>query len=165
MMRLRNCIFGILMLLLLCGCSSYQDNTSVTFYYPCSVISSGADAVIAGEHRVISSSREDLQYVLSLYLSGPADTTLYSPFPAGVQLKSCRQIESQVEILLSPGLDKLTSLEQTIACTCLAQTVLELTGAETVRIATEQGSLAEGIVLDRDSFLLYDDVLQDPDET
>lgn len=162
----RQCLWGLLLLLLavLAGCA-FRDQDSVRFYYPRAEIAYTDDTgVIAGEARTAGGHTGDLQYLLSLYLSGPADSGLRSPFPPGVRLEECHVTDGQAEVLLSPGLDGLTPLERTIACVCLARTVLELTQADSVRIATTQGLLSgeNAAVYDRDSVLLKDDVLSAP---
>lgn len=163
----RQCLWSLLLLLLLAvltGCA-FLSQDSVRFYYPRIAIAyEGDTGVIVGEARPAGGHTGDLQYLLSLYLSGPADSELRSPFPPGVRLESCRVADGQAEVLLSPSLDGLTPLERAIACACLARTVLELTQADSVRIATTQGLLSgeNAAIYDRNSVLLEDDVLLSP---
>lgn len=148
-------------LLSFCACSQTDNaNTdTVFFYYPRDEITYWeSDGVIASESRDSYGNVDDLQYLLSLYLQGPVSSDLRSPFPEDLQLVRLNQDEQTIDIVLGSSLDRFSGLEKTLAYTCLAMTCLDLTGAASVRIATEAGLIAgeSPIVMDRSSFLLLD---------
>ena len=145
-------------MLSLAGCGTSPADDSVTFFYarPMADYRYGEpDGVIASEYRDAAGHMDDLEYLLSLYLHGPVDESLISPFPAGTQLEQLSWKESILTIQLSSGLSSLQGSDLTLACTCIAKTCFELTEA-TVVIVTTHGSDSVSLRFTRDSLLLSD---------
>ncbi len=94
-------------------------------YYPTASVSyGGSQGVLGSEDRDLGSHREDLKYLVTMYLSGPADKSLRNGFPANVKLVSCEIRRQQVRILLSGDLTACP-LERALVCAGLAKTVLK----------------------------------------
>lgn len=149
----------LLVMLLLYGCASPAagSDQQVTFYYVQSEIDfQGQNGVIAPEIREISNRSDDLSYLLSLYLQGPQSDTLRSPFPENLTLVQIRQEEAYLEVVVSHRLSNLTGIELTLACSCLAKTCMDLSGAQEVRISAQEQLLdgASYITITADSILL-----------
>ena len=146
-------IIAFLLLLCLCltGCSD-RLKEPVTFYY----VRSGYDAdmsdVVGSERREASGHREDLSYLLALYLMGPADEELRSPLPRSVSILSAEHTDSQVTLHLSDTSDTMTDAQYTLACSCLALTCQDLTEAAHITIISGDRS----VTMDTSSLLIQD---------
>ena len=154
--------FLLALLLLLCGCTGPESSSDqhVTFYYVRNEINfKSEDGVIASEVREIGDRGDDLAYLLSLYLQGPQSDTLRSPFPENLTLVQVQQQEAYLEVVVSHRLTNLTGIELTLACSCLAQTCMALSGAQEVRISAQEQLLdgASYITITADSLLLSND--------
>lgn len=128
----------ILLALLLCSCGRSSD--AVDFYYlrTCNhqddyhaYFSEGA---IIAEERDVSGHRNDLNYLLTMYLRGPMDPQLKSPFPAGCSLIDVYMEGRELTVYLSSGASLLDDLDLNIACACLAKTCMQIAGTDTVHI-------------------------------
>lgn len=141
MKRIISILLVIFLMLLICGC---QRNISsyVNFYYCNRDISfdDGA-AVIIPEKRKISVPNSEMETIITLYMEGPSSTKLVSPFRAGTKLVNLSSGKQLTEIILSDEIAMLTGVELTIACGCLASTVIALTQTETVVIRAETAQL------------------------
>lgn len=136
------------------GCS-VNGKEDVSFYYCRNDFIYGAeDGVIMEEKRNASGHTEDISYLLSLYLLGPMDDTLFSPFPEDVRLLSVDIQEKTVHVTLSELPASLSEAGITLAFGCLTLTCLEITDAEQVRITSDDRT----VTMNRDSLLLFDDI-------
>lgn len=158
--------FVIVMILLalvigMSGCMQKNEDfvNPVSFYY-CNDISSKDDF----EHVFVPELREGAGYwdnkpaLLSLYLTGPENEDLVTPFPAGLSIISVQHDNGQVRVVLSDQFADLTGLDLSIACTCLGMTVLELYGCDCVEISAEHKPLGEqkSIIITADMVVLAD---------
>lgn len=144
-------------MLALCGCSFGQRSSEdhVTFYYCRTEYAYGTeDGVIAGEDRDVTGHTGDLSYLLPLYLVGPLDEELISPFPARTQLVSMESQEDSLLLALSDTSGSLSDSQFSLACACLTMTCLELTNAAEVIITSGQRT----VTMTRESLLLFDDI-------
>ena len=152
------CILLSLLLLPLWGCSSGENN-EVPFYYcrsPESYQYFEEDSVIHSEARELLGHRQDLRYMVGLYLAGPLDEELISPFPKSIRLLSIEKEEDSLQIELS-ALDKsLSDSEFTLACACLTLTCLDFTQCTEVTIT----SGTRTVTMDSDTILLFDSLHQ-----
>ena len=154
----------LLLAALLCvtGCDSSQDETpGVLFYYlrkSEDFVYGSADGVVTGEERDPSGYRNNLKYLITLYLQGPVDEKLQSPFPAGCKLVVLSQEEEELTLLLNSNFCTLKDMDLTLACVCLAKTCFSLTDAQRVRIMAESfsGEVAIDQTIHIDSLLLED---------
>lgn len=144
----------LILCLLLCGCGSSGKESVEFFYLRTSYVYGSEDGVIAAETREHSGS---LEYLLSLYLRGPLDDGLKSPFPVGCEILEVRQESKSLQLTLDQSLSRLKDLDRTLACACLAKTCFGLTDAQEIRISS--GSPEENlfsITISRDSLILED---------
>lgn len=131
----------------------------VEFFYPRKsdhFVYGSESGVLAAEVREGSGHIGDLNYLLSMYLRGPQDTTLRSPFPAGCRLEEVRSGGNTLCIVLSAEFTALENAELTIACASLAKTGLSLSNMQRVRIDAVSDKKTFSITLDEDSLLLAD---------
>lgn len=160
-MKKTGCIFLIISLLLgLCACGfGSAGKEPVEFYYlRTSFIYGAEDGVIASETRESSGHAGDLNYLLSLYLRGPLDDDLKSPFPAGCQIVELRRDSRTLRLTFDAAFAQLKDLDLTLACACLAKTCFGLSDAMEVKIdaAVPDGNSAVNITISRDSLILED---------
>ena len=112
------------------------------------------DGVLAGEVREGSGHVGDLNYLITMYLRGPQDTTLRSPFPAGCKLEEVRSGGNTLCIVLGSEFTALENTELTLACAALAKTCLALSHTQRVRIDSSSDEKTFTVTLTEDSLLL-----------
>lgn len=150
--------------LLLSGCafSGERIKDPVTFYYPRREYRYGtADGVIAPEQREASGHREDLDYLLALYLIGPTNEALYSPISRGVGFLKIGQQDAAVTLELTDTTQSMTEAEFTLACACLTMTCLSITDAQSVTVVSGSRTVS----MSRDNLTLYDNNTEATEET
>ena len=141
----------LLMALLLCGCAD-KMREPVTFYYVRDSFEEDMSQVIGTEQREASGHRDNLLYLLALYLMGPAEDSLVSPLPSYTTILSAEQMDSTVTVQLTDTTASLSDGQFTLACSCLTLTCLEITDAEYVTIISGNRS----VTLGKDSLVLLD---------
>ena len=115
-------------------------------------------AVIAQEVREAPGHENDPEYLLRMYLEGPLDDTLVSPFPKGTVLESITFSNQTVYVTLNEIYAGLDGMDHTIASACMAQTCFSITNAETVVIKCNSQEFGnKSITLTRDSLVFTDD--------
>ena len=137
--------------------ASQED--SIRFYYLQQALDYGsAESVIAAQETAAPTTESALLPLLEMYLKGPEEETLASPFPAGTRVLEIRQENDELFVLLSRDLAQLTGLALTKACACLALTCFELTDARSITVQAAGAMLdnAHTICLTRDSLVLQD---------
>lgn len=154
------CIVFILVLLtslLGCGKISPTSPETISFYYCRTEYQYNTeDAIIVSEDRPVSAHSEDLKYVLSLYLMGPLDDSLASPFHDGTRLFDITAESGSVSIILSSQDNHLSDSSFSLACACISLTCMDITEAESITVTSGRRS----VTMTRDSMLLSDAVLQ-----
>ncbi len=160
-------LLAALLLSGLWGCH-YSDGGDilepVEFFYPRrseTYVYGAEDGVIASEIREASGRIGDLNYLLTMYLRGPQDPSLRSPFPANCALEEVRSGGNTLCVVLSEDFMALEGMELTLACASLAKTGLALTGLERVRIESASDSKNFSMTLEKSSLLLSDDGVLD----
>lgn len=155
-------LFGIL------GCASdtVTPEDPVHFYYPRTELKKedyfSEYPIIVPELREASGHRDNPEYLLEQYLSGPTDSDLKMLFPLGTRLISFRTIGNSAMVALSGNYARLTGIDLSVANACLAMTVLDILdddSIETVSI-TASGALMDGQTqyqIHRSDLLLIDD--------
>ncbi len=153
-MKKRFAIVLIFCLLLpLLGCTNSNDG--VLFYYPRKEIVYGQeDGVIASESRDVSGHEDEIAYLLILYLEGPHNQELKSPFPAGTMLEGVDIQEDHLSIILSREFDTLQGMNHTIACSCIAYTCFANT--EYASVSIRSSTHDTGMTVTRDNIVLSD---------
>jgi len=165
----------LIVALCLSGCAIGQGRFQdpVTFYYLRDYSNADnrdtffSEGALGGETREAGDHRKDLNYLLSIYLQGPLDENLRSPFPRGCRPMDIRQEDGMLHLVLSPAITELSEMELTVACACLAKTCMELTDADTIQI---EGSSLDGTVtvsrtIARDTIIFGEDFTQAPEPT
>lgn len=145
-----------------CG-GSGKPSEPVQFYYLLrepELLYDRDDGIIRPETREGAGFAPDAAALLGLYLHGPLDDTLDSPFPAGTKLLSVHREGSTLTLELSHPFSSLQGLDLSLACACLSLTAMELTGVESVTIRCDQIN----VTMDRDTLLLIDTSLSDPSQ-
>lgn len=156
------CLF-VLLGLLGCEHSPVEIQDAVVFYYLRSDISTDAsfgdeDSVIVPEIQESLSRSKSLTYLIALYLNGPSDTRLRSPFPADVTLLSIQRDQNELIITLSEPLFELSGIGLTQACACLAMTCFQLSNARTVTVQADGQTPGTHLsfTISRDDLILTD---------
>ena len=159
---MRRLICALLTLLLIVsmlpGCSE-RVKEPVTFYYLRQSYQENMDTLIASEVREVSGHRDNLKYLLSFYLMGPADKELRSPLPRNTVLYQLEQEASEVSITLSDTASVLSDSEFTLAAACLSLTCMDLLPLESVTIV----SGSRNRTIRRDDLVLTDTVKPEED--
>ena len=155
-------LFLILCLLLSgCGLAGEHFKEPVPFYYLRSEYEYFTqDGVIVSEEREASGHREDLTYLLALYLMGPSEEELVSPLPRGIRIFKSEQTTDGITLQLSDSTATMTDLDFSLACACLTLTCLDISEEETVMILWGE----EIITMDESCLTLFDNSLQIPVE-
>lgn len=156
----------IISMLSLFACSRQTIDNPVTFYYMRKDFTySASDDVVAREVRD-GAHLTDIRYLLTAYLDGPEDQSLDSPYPSGTKFVNAAKSEHALIITLSNEFASLTGVKLTLACCCLAKTVMDFTGETTIQIQTESGTLdgEASIMVRPDTIVLYDTILPSIEE-
>lgn len=154
MRRIFCLLLAALLLLSLCACGVDSENQAEFFYRRVKFAygTGESDGVIVSESRDITSHTDDLPYLISLYLVGPQDEALASPFPAEVRLISAEKTRSKVQIELSEIDSGFSDSAFSLACACMTLTCIELTGVTQVTIVSGERS----VTLRQEDLTLYD---------
>lgn len=158
MNRILACFLAAAMLFTFSGCKA-QDPGGVAFYYsrsPEQYQYYAGDGVIRTEVRTLSGHRQDLQYLVGLYLAGPLDESLVSPFPKSVRLLSVEQNGSDIRIELTDQSRIMSDSEFSLACACLTMTCTRFTGCDSVTVISADRTLT----MNTDSILFLDPLPQ-----
>ena len=156
------CLILALLSVILCGCHYAEGGDilePVEFYYPRNSTSFvyGTDSgVIDYEVREASGHVGDLSYLLTMYLYGPQDEDLRSPFPAGCTLTSLRSEGDTLFITFSEAFTALENTELTLACAAVAKTCLSMTDFTNICIDAKSESRTVSILLNSESLLFAD---------
>lgn len=137
------------------GCSFFPEDNKhpVKYYYQrADYLYGQEDGVIAAEERDGTGHIKDVAYLLRLYLMGPHDEELLSPFPPGLLITDIRQGNGNVILTLTDALASVSEAKQTLACACLALTCMDITGQESVTLIWADKMLT----LDSSTLTLFD---------
>ena len=146
------------LILLLTGCDSGRREDTL-FYYcrdPEQYQYFEEDGVIRPEERDLLNHRNDLRYMVSLYLAGPMEEGVVSPFTKATKLISAELRDDTVHIELSGHNNILTDPEFSLACACLTLSCIDYMPCQAVTIVSGDRS----ITMDAQSILLYDPLPQ-----
>ena len=131
----------------------------VVFFYPrkpTSFVYGSNDGVITSEMREASGHTGDLDYLLSMYLRGPQDSELRTPFPKGCKLIDVQASNDILTVVLSAEFTTLENTELTLACAGLAKTCFALAEVQYVRVEAGAEERTVSMTLDESSLLLAD---------
>lgn len=150
-----------------CACGTYSRHSEpkdpINFYY---CIQSNdhnkISKLISPEVREALGHKDDPEYLISLYLSGPISYPFSSPFPTGVSLQDITIKDKNADITLSSHIAKLSDFNATLAYACLVLTVGEILDVETVTIRAKDSLINDSpfITLNVNSFAFNADMEQ-----
>ena len=162
MKRLIALILIILLVLSLPACH-YSDSGDilepVEFFYPRNLadyVYGSSDGLIAAEVREASGHVDDLNYLIAMYLRGPQDDGLRSPFPAGCRLEKVYTDDNTLYVRLSSEFTTLENIDLTLACASLAKTFLTMTGLDHICIDAASSEKTVHVILDADAIVFSD---------
>ena len=141
MKSLISVVLSIALLFSLSGCNDQKSadiQVPVNFYY-CTdpIVYNSKHGVLTPELRDANGYTDDLMHLIELYLRGPVDDQLKSPFPAGIKITQFTQNENSLHFVFNEKFSELSGLEQTLARACFAKTILEYTQVEIIQISFE----------------------------
>lgn len=141
-----------------CGNLKSSNQETVCFYY-CkqSVSYNEADDVISAENRYQKEIGNELQDIITKYLSGPQSSSLTALFPYDTTLTEMEQSETSIRIILSKECAQMNELDFVLACSCLAKTLFPITQTDQILIGAEEG-YTEPLTFHADSFLTDADI-------
>lgn len=152
-------VFSLLLSVSGCGSEEKKASDAVQFYYIRSDFEYHSEEnVIVAEQRELSGSKDDLSYMLTLYILGPTKEHLISPFPSHAKIIDVKEEDGNISITLSAMDTILSDSKFSLACGCLAMTVFGIKDCHTVSIFSGERS----IILTKDSFTLNDQITQNP---
>ena len=139
-----------------CSLQDSNNRDESCFYYRRAEFAYGSDeGVVVPELRDITGHVTDLYYLMTLYLMGPMDEDLISPFPASTKLVSVHLAEDVLTIELTSVDKSLSDTEFSLACACLTKTCVELCDAPQVTIISGERS----VTMNAEILLFYDDTI------
>lgn len=158
MKKLLCLLLGVSLLCFLFGCSSNAPQVPAEFFYRQNGFPYDTQRSVIG-----SEIRETIDHpgylrTLNLYLQGPASNDFSPTYPEDSKIITLSQSPGAITLVLSDAFASLTGIELSIACTCLTQTVIQLTGCTVVTIQAESLPLdgKSSITLNESSAMLYD---------
>ena len=156
------CLLMLLSLLLSgCGANGERIKEPVTFYYPRAEYEYGSQgSVIGSEEREASGHRNELSYLLAIYLLGPSSDELVSSIPGSASILSIEQNAASITMEFTDTSLSMTDAEYSLACACLSMTCMELTDAKRVTIRSGPRS----VTMNRDNLILYDSITSESTE-
>ena len=140
---MKRCISLLLTaILLLSGCAANvnQGKEPVTFYYLRQHAQEEdyelffSEGAIGAEKREVAGHRDDLNYLLALYMQGPTDSDLQFPFPVGSKIMDIHRNGDSVTIVMNTISSRFNEMDVTVSCACIAKTCMELTDAAEVTV-------------------------------
>ena len=136
----------LLALALLTGCVPQglgRRGINVQFYY----ISKDPDyfsstGILKPEERILNEDQDNVAGLMERYLSGPIGQEFSSPFPQGLRMISAEEVEQEfspkeITLVLDDSLTDLSGIRLQLACACIARTLYDYGGYETVNIRAE----------------------------
>ncbi|MGM9590213.1 MAG: GerMN domain-containing protein [Faecousia sp.] len=112
--------------------------------------------MIHSEERDLTGHRDDLRYMVGLYLAGPLEEGLSIPFTKTTRLLSAEKTDGIITIELSDHTYTMTDSEFSLACACLTLTCMSFTECESVTVISGPRS----VTMDKNNILLYDSLPQ-----
>ncbi len=159
---IRFAALSLVFCLLLSGCQFLGDRIKepVTYYYVHASYQENLNNVVLSEEREASGHREDLSYLLALYLMGPVSDQLISPIPPGTRIHVNENTGENVTLSLSDMDNTMTDAQFSLACACLTYTCIDITGAKAITI----NSGTRSVTMTMDNLSLLDNYHKQPTE-
>ena len=152
----------LLILALLSGCAASGGggkDSDVCFYYRSTDgdYFSGLGAM-GSERRALGEERKNVDALVELYLGGPVAPELANPFPKDVRLIRTETASQEITLVFDDSLAALSGIDLRLACACIARTLWEYGGYETVTVMAESLELdgEQAIVIRPEELVLED---------
>ena len=163
----------LIAIMLLPGCAFGGEQTKepVTFYYlrqyntQDNVDTFFFDGAMGSEIWEAAGHRDDLRYLLALYMQGPSSPQLQRPFPVGSKILDISTEERELRIVMNPVSSRFNELDVTVSCACIAKTCMGLVDVDSVTVMAygPNGTLLFSRTFTKDNLIL-DDTLELPTE-
>ncbi len=131
----------------------------ITFYYRNAQMQYGSDAsALYGLDVDLENLEIPISEIVSLYLEGPDEPFLESPFPPGIHLVSYDWHDNLLTLVLSDSFNSLIGLDRSYAMACLTLTLTQVNGIDGILVHTEDGAFSylNDRILTREDFILHD---------
>lgn len=145
MRRFAALFLSLVMLLGFAGCSTKGDTriNPITFYYKNTDLRYNSEAkVLYGRDVDLENDQIPISEVVSLYLEGPDETFLESPFPPNARLEQAVWTGDLLKLTLSDEFNSLTGLDRTLAMACLTLTLTQVKGIDRIQVFTSNGGFS-----------------------
>lgn len=138
---------------------SQMLNPADLYYCKTEVCHGIEDGVIGAQTVDLGETPPELDRFLQVYLSGPTEQTLESPFPTNTEVQSVTAANNTVTVQLGGAYAELSGIQATVADACLARTLLDYTGAEKIllTVADDAGQTLRSRKIAHSDILLFDD--------
>ena len=163
MKRLISLLLLVSALLSGCSFSREQMKEPVTFYYLRNYSATDNDqfffeGAIGSEIREAAGHRDDLSYLLALYLQGPNDSQLKRPFPVGSKILETTLEDGNLLIVMNSVSSRFREMDVTVSCACIAKTCMGLADVDTVTVESysPDGRVLFSRTFTRDNLVLED---------
>lgn len=171
MKRIIPLFLSVVLLFIMLGCQNESKSKVKSFYYPRTDLGYHALEDKFASSAIQAELRNDIPYqsgaqILAEYFKGPLTPSLSNPFPTGLTLTDINIQGAVLYLTVSDHLASLQDIPLVIACACLSQTAMSVTGTSTVCINCES-SLLNGekfVIMNADSLILDDPILTEPNE-
>ncbi len=140
---------------LLSGCSFFGERLKepVTFYYLNAEYQFfSEEGVIVPELREAYGHRDNLSYLMALYLVGPSQDELISPLPRGTRIYFAEQTEENITLKLSDTANTMSDIDFSLACACLSLTCFDLAEVDSVTVISGERTIS----MNADGLIIYD---------
>lgn len=151
------------------GCAEKEQEfyKPSTFYYLNREISYGVEqGVIGSELQETANIGNSLKALLQQYLNGPQNPNLYLGIGGNVTVVDVKHVNNTVFVVFSQEFSLLSDIELTLACSCVAMTLMDYTHAERVQFSASNAVIGDTgkIIMTRDRILQTDQLLPNSNE-
>ena len=166
---MRKILCVLLTLAMLAGCAAPANQPSIpmTFYYTrVDAVYHTEDGTMAQENRELGRVDLPVDEIVQLYLQGPLDETLVSPFPKGASCEEVVLADGVLTLRMNDAYAALRGVRATVAAACLTMTLTQIPSVREVCIeGGESGVSSAPMRLSNEDFLLMDTSALNPEIT
>ena len=162
MKRITALLLCITIVLCVCGCKKETPKliSPVSFYYrSAEMVYDGTSAIISAEQRESAGFNGNMQLLLNAYFNGPVSPELTSPFPRSLKVISYSAYGATATVQVSSVISQIKGIDISIACACIASTILDMDESINRVQITSSGAYLDGtdsVTIARDDLLLLD---------
>ena len=137
-------LLALLLLPCICACQKEAPTIEqpINFYYHCANPEEGLATDVIAVHVVEGAQFDgELIWILNHYVSYTPAEGFVKTFPKNCHVLSLKQYDSYVDIVMGKEFAELSGINLTIAATCIARTVADLTGIRRINLSVSDGML------------------------